>query len=48
MNDGPLSLSETRELLARLAHMPKPLIFAGGNCSIFGFDQEGTEAFWTG
>ncbi len=23
MNDGPLSLSETRELLARLAHMPK-------------------------
>ena len=23
MNDGPLSLSETRELLARLSHMPK-------------------------
>ena len=23
MNDGPLSPHETRELLARLAHMPK-------------------------
>jgi 16S rRNA (adenine1518-N6/adenine1519-N6)-dimethyltransferase len=23
MNDGPLSQTETRELLARLAHMPK-------------------------
>ncbi|MEY4403522.1 MAG: hypothetical protein RIR91_1557, partial [Verrucomicrobiota bacterium] len=23
MNDGPLSQTETRELLARLSHMPK-------------------------
>lgn len=34
-------------ILGRVSHMPKPLIFAGGNCSIFGFDSEGTEAFWT-
>lgn len=24
-----------------------PLIVAGGNCSVLGFDKEGTEAFWT-
>lgn len=33
--------------LGRLGHMPKPLVFVGGNCSIFGFDKEGTESFWT-
>lgn len=25
----------------------KPLIIAGGNCSILGFDDKGNEAFWT-
>ena len=33
--------------IGRLANSPKPLVFAGGNCSIFGFDHEGTESFWT-
>ena len=25
----------------------KPLVFAGGNCSVLGFDANGTESFWT-
>ena len=28
-------------ILGRVSHMPKPMVFAGGNCSIFGFDSEG-------
>lgn len=26
---------------------PEPLVFVGGNCSVFGFDEEGTEKFWS-
>lgn len=33
--------------VGKLASMPQPLVIAGGNCSVLGFDFEGNEAFWT-
>lgn len=39
--DGVNSLA-----VGSLANM-KPLLFAGGNCSIVGFNEAGTESFWT-
>lgn len=34
-------------IVGRVASLPQPLVVAGGNCSILGFDAEGNEAFWT-
>lgn len=34
-------------LVGKVGSNPKPLVIAGGNCSILGFDKEGTESFWT-
>lgn len=42
VQDGVNSL-----LVGKLAHISKPLVIAGGNCSVVGFDKEGNEAFWT-
>ncbi|XP_059489221.1 Bardet-Biedl syndrome 2 protein homolog [Neocloeon triangulifer] len=33
--------------IGRLGKMEKPVILAGGNCTIVGFDFEGNEVFWT-
>jgi Bardet-Biedl syndrome 2 protein len=33
--------------VGRLGSRPNNMVIAGGNCSIFGFDQKGSEAFWT-
>ena len=33
--------------MGKLGGSPNPLVIAGGNCSVLGFDYEGTEAFWT-
>ena len=34
--------------IGKTSHYNAPsLLFAGGNCSVIGFDQEGNEAFWT-
>ena len=42
MQDGVNAL-----VVGKLAGHSRPLVIAGGNCSIMGFDQEGSEAFWT-
>ena len=34
-------------VVGKLGGSPNPLVIAGGNCSVLGFDYEGTEAFWT-
>ena len=34
-------------VIGKLGGASTPLIVAGGNCSVLGFDKEGTEAFWT-
>jgi Ciliary BBSome complex subunit 2, middle region/Ciliary BBSome complex subunit 2, C-terminal/Ciliary BBSome complex subunit 2, N-terminal len=34
-------------VIGKLGGAATPLIVAGGNCSVLGFDKEGTEAFWT-
>ena len=42
MQDGVNSL-----VVGKLSGHSRPLVIAGGNCSIMGFDQDGNEAFWT-
>jgi len=42
VQDGVNSL-----VLGRMGSSPKPLVIAGGNCSVLGFDDRGSEAFWT-
>ena len=42
MQDGVNAL-----VVGKLAGHSRPLVIAGGNCSIMGFDQEGSEAFWS-
>ena len=34
-------------VLGKLGNSPKPLVVAGGNCSVLGFDNKGAESFWT-
>jgi len=34
-------------LVGKVGNSPNPLVFAGGNCSIQGFDNEGNDDFWT-
>jgi Bardet-Biedl syndrome 2 protein len=34
-------------VVGNLGGNASPLVIAGGNCSVLGFDQEGNEAFWT-
>ena len=34
-------------VIGKLGGATNPLVVAGGNCSVLGFDFEGTEAFWT-
>lgn len=34
-------------VIGKLGGAANPLVIAGGNCSVLGFDYEGTEAFWT-
>lgn len=33
--------------IGKMGSSQKPLVMAGGNCSILGFDAKGTESFWT-
>ena len=33
--------------VGRIGRMPSPLVVAGGNCSLLGFDEEGSDVFWT-
>eukprot|EP01039_Chlorochromonas_danica_P003873 gene3873-4231_t len=42
VQDGVNSL-----VLGRFATQAQPLVIAGGNCSILGFDSKGSESFWT-
>eukprot|EP01038_Epipyxis_sp_PR26KG_P005701 gene5701-7869_t len=42
VQDGVNSL-----LVGKLPNSSAPLVIAGGNCSVLGFDNKGTEAFWT-
>lgn len=32
--------------MGTIGTQPKPLVFAGGNCTVQGFDFEGNDAFW--
>eukprot|EP01041_Mallomonas_annulata_P010049 gene10049-20934_t len=34
-------------VVGRLANISQPVVVAGGNCSILGYDKEGMEMFWT-
>lgn len=34
-------------LVGNIGTNPTPLVLAGGNCSIQGFDSEGNDEFWT-
>jgi Bardet-Biedl syndrome 2 protein len=34
-------------VIGKLGGASCPLVVAGGNCSVLGFDKDGTEAFWT-
>ncbi len=42
LQDGVSSL-----LVGKMSSLSPPIVVAGGNCSIFGFDKEGSEIFWT-
>ena len=42
VQDGVHSL-----VIGKLGSSPKPLVIAGGNCSVLGFDEKGVESFWT-
>jgi len=42
VQDGVNSLA-----IGKIGNRSSNMVIAGGNCSIFGFDQKGTEAFWT-
>ena len=33
--------------IGKLGNKPNNMVIAGGNCSLFGFDKKGSEAFWT-
>ena len=34
-------------VLGKMGNSSKPLVMAGGNCSVLGFDGKGVESFWT-
>ena len=34
-------------LIGTIGTNPTPLVLAGGNCSIQGFDADGNDEFWT-
>ena len=34
-------------LIGNIGTNPTPLVLAGGNCSIQGFDADGNDEFWT-
>jgi Bardet-Biedl syndrome 2 protein len=42
VQDGVHSL-----VVGKVGNTPKPLVIAGGNCSVLGFDGKGTESCWT-
>lgn len=42
VQDGVHSL-----VVGKVGNTQKPLVIAGGNCSVLGFDSKGTESFWT-
>ena len=42
MSDGANAV-----VIGRLGSIPSPLAIVGGNCSIQGFDEAGTDLYWT-